>query len=236
MNKTTKSLEVASHPYFDKRLLTHPNTLYNLATTTVMQNYTKLRPGLELCKEDTIFDVIFQVFKQNKLDLLSSELSHLQTFTKLLKIGDKRADLHKMLGATTVEIEMKKNVPNILAEAFFTEVDSILSKLCSKKLKMSSTNTTLDLGFNLGGFLCEAGWYSAGPTVCRACANLMRYLDPDEPNFTSVKLECLTWLLHSMNSNYQVREASSVYSELYNVIQDNEVTIKTLPNLHLPRV
>ena len=93
--------------------MAEPNTLYQLSTSAIIKNFLKLRHGLDLCPENIIFDVIFEVFQRSKIDLLSSELSHFPTFSKLLKIGDKRACLHKMLHATA---ELNKNIPEIISQ------------------------------------------------------------------------------------------------------------------------
>ena len=91
--------------------------------------------------------------------MLTEELSHFPTFAKLLKVGDKRPCLHKMLQATVD----KRNtpVPYMLAQAFAMEQEKLLAKLTSPShndLKVSNTCKSLELGFNLGGFLCEGGW------------------------------------------------------------------------------
>jgi len=211
--------------------MAQPNTLYKLSTSAIIQNFLKLRDGLDLCPENIIFDVIFEVFQRNKIDLLSSELSHFPTFSKLLKIGDKKACLHKMLQATT---ELNKSVPDIISQAFYTEVDKLLSKLCSTNfnhLKVSNTCKTLELGFNLGGFLCEAGWYPAGTTVHRACVNILRKLNQNEPNYIFVKMESLSKLLHSLSSYCQFTEATIIYSELSDFTWEKGITSAVYPNL-----
>lgn len=211
--------------------MAEPNTLYQLSTSAIIQNFLKLRHGLDLCPENIIFDVIFEVFQRSKIDLLSSELSHFPTFSKLLKIGDKRACLHKMLQATA---ELNKNIPEIISQAFYMEVDKLLSKLCSTNFNncaVSNTYKTLELGFNLGGFLCEAGWYPAGTRVHRACVNILRKLNQSEPNYIFVKLECLSKLLHSLSSYCQFTEATTIYSELSNFTWEKAITSETYPNL-----
>ena len=91
--------------------------------------------------------------------MLTEELSHFPTFAKLLKVGDKRPSLHKMLQAT---VEKRSTpVPHMLAQAFCMEQEKLLDKLTSpnhNNLTVSNTCKSLELGFNLGGFLCEAGW------------------------------------------------------------------------------
>jgi len=211
--------------------MTESKTLYALSTSAIIKNFTKLRQGLDLCPENIIFDVIYEVFQRDRIGLLSSELSHFPTFSKLLKIGDKRACLHKMLQAAA---EMNKNIPEIISQAYYNEVHKLLTKLCSTNfnhLTVSNTCKTLELGFNLGGFLCEAGWYPAGTTVHRACVNILRQLKQNEPNYTFVKLECLAKLLHSLSSYCQFTEATAIYRELVNYVHEKKITSDNYPNL-----
>ena len=38
-------------------------TLYQICSTAVIENFPTLRGGLDLCPENLIFDVIFEVYK-----------------------------------------------------------------------------------------------------------------------------------------------------------------------------
>ena len=92
--------------------------------------------------------------------MLTEELSHFPTFVKLLKVGDKRSCLHTMLQATVEKTSTP--LPDTLAQAFCLDQEKLLAKLNSpshNNLSVSNTSKTLELGFILGGFLCEAGWY-----------------------------------------------------------------------------
>merc|ERR1719232_2571595 len=139
--------------------------------------------------------------------MLTEELSHFPTFAKLLKVGDKRPSLHKMLQAT---VEKRSTpVPHMLAQAFCMEQEKLLDKLTSpnhNNLTVSNTCKSLELGFNLGGFLCE-------------------------PGYKFVKLECLTKLLHSLSNYCQFGEAGNIYHELTAYVWDQGLTISTYPNL-----
>jgi len=215
-----------------------------LATSAVIKNFSKLRNGLELCPENILFDVIYQIYSRNsnpnyknernkrkQISLLTDELSHFSTFIKLLKVGDKRSCLHKMLQAT---VDKKNKVPEMLAQAFYQDMEKLLSKLCSpnhNNLKVSNTCKALELGFNLGGFLCEAGWYPAATMVHRACVNILRRLNQNEPGYLFVKLECLTKLLHSLSNYCQFSEAGNIYTELTSFVWDQGLTTSTYPNL-----
>ena len=129
----------------------------------------------------------------------------------------------------------QKKVPQLLAQTFANEVDSLLSNLLSSRnnnlVQVASTRKTLELGFNLGGFLCEAGWYPAATTVYRACINIMRMLDQKDPGYMKVKLECLAKLLHSLSINCQFSEASNIYTELTCFLRVEEITSVKFPAL-----
>lgn len=220
-------------------------SLYNLATNAVIRNFPKLRNGLDGFPEPILFDIIHQIFLRNSnpkyrnervkrkhMAMLTEELSHFPTFAKLLKVGDKRPSLHKMLQAT---LEKRSTpVPHMLAQAFCLEQEKLLDKLTSpnhNNLTVSNTCKSLELGFNLGGFLCEAGWYPAASVVHRACVNILRCMSPSEPGYKFVKLECLTKLLHSLSNYCQFGEAGNIYHELTAYVWDQGLTISTYPNL-----
>lgn len=208
------------------------DTLYKIATTAVIENFSRLRDGLDLCPENLLFDVIYETYRRRKNKILSEEISHFPTFCKLLRIGDKRSCLHKMLQSSVDN--SKKKVPQLLAQTFANEVDSLLSKLSSpnhNQVQVANTCKTLELGFNLGGFLCEAGWYPAATTVYRACINILRRLNKQDPGYRMVKLECLTKLLHSLSNNCQFSEASNIYTELTSFVWEEEITPVKFPAL-----
>jgi len=90
------------------------DTLYKIATTAIIENFPKLRDGLDLCPENLLFDVIYETYRRRKNKILSEEISHFPTFCKLLRIGDKRSCLHKMLQSSVDN--SKKKIPQLLAQ------------------------------------------------------------------------------------------------------------------------
>lgn len=220
-------------------------SLYNLATNAVIRNFHKLRDGLDEFPETILFDIIHRIYlrnsnprfrnervKRKNMAMLTEELSHFPTFVKLLKVGDKRSCLHTMLQATVEKTSTP--LPDTLAQAFCLDQEKLLAKLNSpshNNLSVSNTSKTLELGFILGGFLCEAGWYPAASEVHRACVNILRSLNPAEVGYPLVKLECLTKLLHSLSNYCQFSEAGNIFTELTKYVQDQELTSSTYPNL-----
>ena len=87
-------------------------------------------------------------------------------------------------------------------------MERLITKLSSashNNITLSNTCKALELGFNLGGFLGEAGWYPAATNVHRACVNILRRLNHSDNGYMFVKLECLSKLLHSLSSYCQFR-------------------------------
>ena len=67
--------------------------------------------------------------------------------------------------------------------------------------------------------------------VHRACVNILRRLNQNEPGYLFVKLECLTKLLHSLSNYCQFSEAGNIYTELTSFVWDQGLTTSTYPNL-----
>ena len=96
--------------------------------------------------------------------MLTEELSRLPTFAKLLEVVGRRSCLHKMLQATLEKNVCRRSdtrsmrrpqVPDRLSEAF--ESFLWLSSPGHSNIQFSDARKRLELGFNLGGFLSEAG-------------------------------------------------------------------------------
>ena len=87
--------------------------MYELSAFAVVENFSALQNSLNVCPEPVLFDVIYQIYRRKQAARLITELSHFPTFAKLLKVGDKRARLHKMMQAT---VELRAKVPDILAQ------------------------------------------------------------------------------------------------------------------------
>merc|ERR1719147_370748 len=94
-----------------------------MASKAIIMNLNVLRGGLDLCPETVLFDVVHQAYLGGSMSLLARELAHFPTFSRLLRVRDKRATLHKMVQAVS---EVSNNVPNIVSQAFSAEVSRLL--------------------------------------------------------------------------------------------------------------
>jgi len=216
--------------------------LYSLSSQATILNLGWLRAGLELCPDNVIFSVVHQAFLDARVSLLTRELQHFPTFAKLLRVRDQRANLHKMVQAAS---EHKTDFTQVVSQAFSSEVDELLSSLSSHggvvtRHRLAATlpplplsggvGRTLELGFSLGGFLCEAGWYLAATKVHRACLTLAnRLAAPERCTVQGTRLEALAKLLHSLASFCQFSEALPVFQELVSLTE--KVGRPELPNL-----
>jgi len=192
-----------------------PKPLYSLATVAVVNNFKRLKSGLDICPENVVFDVIYESFKRKQYQLLCQELTQFTTFTKLLRMGDRRGALHKMFQAGT---EHDSSITDTISQEYSTEVDSLLDRLGPQPLKLRAVAKTIETGYSLGGFLCEAGWYPAATTVYRAALTVLRRMNKNEPSYLQCKLETLSKLLHSLSSYCCFDEATALADELLSLL------------------
>ena len=152
-----------------------------LAAEVVSQCLPKLRHRLDELNERILFDIIYQLHLQIKtstdfgLQVVMHNMLTFPTFAKLLEVGDMRPRLHEIL-QTAVDIHQQ--LPSVLAEAFCICRDKVeqIAKLPSsspghRNLRVSISKY-LQVGSNLGEFLCEAGWYYEASEVHRTCVNI----------------------------------------------------------------
>jgi len=207
-----------------------PRTLYGLTTAAIIQNFESLRPGLESYPENVLFDVFYEIYEMEEGVLLARELAHFPTFSRLLMVGDRRGGLHRMVQAAS---EQDSSLTSTLAQAFSTSVSLLLKEQGTAEVLVSGVARTLETGFTLGGFLCEAGWYPAATTVHRAGLEMLRRVSPGEPSYPTCRLEVVSQLLHSLSSYCCFQEASALASELQECLTSATppFTPQTYPNL-----
>lgn len=140
-----------------------PDTLYNYSLAAVAANYNAFQKEARSFPEAMLFDIYYQLYKESHLKKLGLEFSNLDIFKKLLKIKDKRCLLHNCFQAV---MDHGCPVASELAQAFH----SLTTSACS--LSISAKNSIIHLGFALGNFLIDAGWFPESEVVFCACLSL----------------------------------------------------------------
>merc|ERR1719430_73994 len=125
-------------------------------------------------------------------------------------MGDRRGCLHRMLQSAT---EQDNTITDTLAQGFSESGNEQLS-VFPCPVPISCVSKTLETGFSMGGFLCEAGSYPAATSVHRACLEILKRLNPSEPSYLFCKLEVLSKLLHSLSSYCCFSEATLLANEI----------------------
>merc|ERR1719219_1118128 len=146
-------------------------------------------------------------------------------------MGDKRASLHRMLQAAA---EQDSSITGSLSKDFASENAKVLDSLGKdQKLTLPDITRTLETGFTLGGFFCEAGWYPAATIVHRSCLASIKKLSPLEGSYLFCKLETISKLLHSLSSFCCFQEATALAAELQQCLLSTNppLTPQTYPNL-----
>ncbi|XP_052239180.1 amyloid protein-binding protein 2-like isoform X2 [Dreissena polymorpha] len=135
------------------------------------------------------------------------EFSELDTFSKVLKVNDKRHLLHHCFQAL---MDHGVRVSEILADSFFCQAYQFRPNPAQPKDKL------IQLGFALGGFLSDAGWYADAGKVYRACLKVCQ-LDVSVSGLCKT-LECAVRLLHVENVNCEYKSAKETCKMACNLI------------------
>ncbi|XP_033121593.1 amyloid protein-binding protein 2-like [Anneissia japonica] len=177
-----------------------PETLYNSAITAVVVSYSKHRKELRCLTENIQFDVYYKLYTQGRLCQLGMEFCELDIFAKVLTVSDKRHLLHHCFQAL---MDHGVKVATVLAESFKSHCAQIL---CSQRTQLDKA---IQLGFSLGGFLTEAGWYPQAEKATEACLTLCS--QTEEIKYLRKALECCIRLVYVRNANCKYQSSEETY-------------------------
>ncbi|XP_064234506.1 amyloid protein-binding protein 2 isoform X1 [Aotus nancymaae] len=183
-----------------------PETLYNTAISAVVDNYIRSRRDIRSLPENIQFDVYYKLYQQGRLCQLGSEFCELEVFAKVLRALDKRHLLHHCFQAL---MDHGVKVASVLAYSFSRRCSYIAESDAAVKEK------AIQVGFVLGGFLSDAGWYSDAEKVFLSCLQLCTLHDEMLHWFRAV--ECCVRLLHVRNGNckYHLGEETFKLAQTY---------------------
>uniref|UniRef100_A0A8D2QSM3 Amyloid beta precursor protein binding protein 2 n=1 Tax=Zosterops lateralis melanops TaxID=1220523 RepID=A0A8D2QSM3_ZOSLA len=161
---------------------------------------------LKLYSFPCLFFVFFQLYQQGRLCQLGSEFCELEVFAKVLRALDKRHLLHHCFQAL---MDHGVKVASVLAYSFSRRCSYIAESDAAVKEK------AIQIGFVLGGFLSDAGWYSDAEKVFLSCLQLCTLHDEILHWFRAV--ECCVRLLHVRNGNckYHLGEETFKLAQSY---------------------
>uniref|UniRef100_A0A131XIK6 Putative kinesin light chain n=1 Tax=Hyalomma excavatum TaxID=257692 RepID=A0A131XIK6_9ACAR len=182
-----------------------PDSLYNSAVTTLVNNYPIFQSDLRYLPESITFDLLYQLYKQNKLCFLSCELFDLDVFAKITKVKDKRHLLHHCFQAV---MDHGTNTASSLARSYKQRCEAATPNTSAHR---SSFEYLISVGISIGNFLSDAGWFLESEQVLLNCLSLCRRID-DYKHWVSA-LECCLRLLHVQQSFCKFTEAMDTLEE-----------------------
>ncbi|XP_050408973.1 amyloid protein-binding protein 2 [Patella vulgata] len=186
-----------------------PDSLYNTAISAIVVSYGRHRRDIKILHEDIQFDVYYKLYNKGRLCELGLEFSDLETFSKVLKVNDKRYLLHHCFQAL---MDHGVKISEILADAFALQITDDVYKDQFKRVR------TLQLGFTLGGFLSDAGWFNDSEKVYKACLNIC-HVDSTQGSLCRA-LECSVRLLHVQNANCKYDAAEKTCTSAFQLADD----------------
>ncbi|ELU14913.1 hypothetical protein CAPTEDRAFT_138866 [Capitella teleta] len=185
-----------------------PDSLYNTAVSVVVSHFRAFKSELRLFPDNVQFDIYYQLYNKGMLVELGQEFSCLEIFARVLKVHDKRNLLHHCFQAL-----MKHRVSFHLATAYSQHCCTVHASSCTKRIQQA-----IQLGFNLGGFLSDAGWFPDAEVVLKACLQLCKQASSTQALLHA--LECCVRLLHVRNANCQYGDAEKSWVEAQEYVQE----------------
>ncbi|XP_022200085.2 amyloid protein-binding protein 2 [Nilaparvata lugens] len=161
------------------------SSLYDLSVSSVISCYQTLKKinDLAMLPNNILFDIYYMLYSKEKLCELGIEFSDLNTFTRMLKVTNKRIQLLRSFQAV---IDHGKHVHKTLT------MNYLLRRTFETQNKISFIN----LGIRLGGFLSEAGWFAESERVLSECLNVCLELPPSVEAWRYT-LQCCHKLLYA---------------------------------------
>nr|XP_054749319.1 amyloid protein-binding protein 2-like [Lytechinus pictus] len=184
-----------------------PETLYNAAISAVVSTYSRHRKELRPLPENIQFDIYYKLYKQGRLCQLGMEFCELDIFAKVLRVNDKRHFLHHCFQAL---MDHGVKVATVLADSYATHASI-------EEQNRDRVSRTVQLGFSLGGFLSEAGWFCNAEKVYEACLRLCK---PETDQQRLIRaFECTTRLIHVRNANCKYSQAEDSYNSAQKLLE-----------------
>lgn len=196
----------------------HTDTsLYAQAVNQVVNHFTRFTESMVWLPENILFDIFYQVYNDRSTPqssaTLSSELRTFNLFSKLLKVGNRRGNLHQIIQFSAAT-----------STSFLSSLVQDFGEF-SKDVAAAKCQKGLEAGVNFGGFLMEAGRFLEAINTFRICLSTVD--SQNLPGFWREEIQCR--LLNSLSNYCMFTEAETVFNALNN-------TVKSNPNLPKPLV
>ncbi|XP_024877591.1 amyloid protein-binding protein 2 [Temnothorax curvispinosus] len=182
-------------------------SLYQLCVSAVVDRFRTYKPCLTDLPKSVRFDLYYQLYRERRLCILGAELSDLETFSKMLKVTNRRLHLLRIFQAP---MDHKIGIAGHLVHHY--------GRVCCSS--PSSPDKLINLGLRLGGFLSDAGWYLESKKVLTTCKELcVKY--NDTPKDWCRTLDCCHKLLH----------AQAAYCDFEKAAETHQIAMKMIEKL-----
>ncbi|CAL1269613.1 unnamed protein product [Larinioides sclopetarius] len=190
-----------------------PDSLYNYSISSVVTNYSTYEKDVRIFHGCVIFDVYYKLYKDGLLCQLGKEFENLDLFHKVLKVSDKRFRLHNCFQAL---MDHGYQIAYKLAHGYRRKCKDILDSTSDKRDKV------INLGFLLGSFLTDAGWFPESEIVFKSCLKLCQLNISSTLMERARNLDCYKRLLHVQNVYCKFKEAETTFKDIQKCIQQIE--------------
>ncbi|XP_066596978.1 amyloid protein-binding protein 2 isoform X2 [Prorops nasuta] len=176
-------------------------SLYDLSVYEIAENFLVFKNYLAYLPENVQFDIYHELYKEKRLCLLGMEFTDLETFSKMLKVTNRRIHLLESFQAL---MDHGTKVGHQLSINYNLQSLRVRENPQAKK-------KIINLGLRLGGFLSDAGWYRNSEMVLLPCKNLC-LTDNQTPENWCRTLDCCYKLLLAQAGYCSFRSAAETYT------------------------
>jgi len=190
-------------------------SLYDLSVSSIVK-YSS-RGGFEALSwlpENILFDIFFELYEKRDTkdykNILKIEIKDYELFTKLLKIGNRRGCLHKI-------IQFCGSGNTAFFRSLIQDFAEQIGDLSAETDKLT-IQRGLETGINFGGFLNEGGYYYEASRIFRICLKIVHFTH--QKTFWLVDLNAR--LLNTLSSYCHFEEATLVYTLLLDEVNSRK--------------
>ncbi|XP_014229966.1 amyloid protein-binding protein 2 [Trichogramma pretiosum] len=164
-------------------------SLYRLSLRVVAKYYYQYKKSFTYLPEMVHFDLVYQLYTENKLSELQTELNDINVVTKLLNVQSSRNLLIKCF---QLLVDNDMHAAEVLCDTYHS--------ICTRAKEDATWDKRLiNLGLRLGGFLNDAGWYYESEQILLDCRELC-LLGKQNPQTWCEILDCCHKLIHAQAS------------------------------------
>ncbi|CAF0924276.1 unnamed protein product [Didymodactylos carnosus] len=186
-----------------------PDSLFNLALSAVAKCFNKYLKEIKELPAEVLFDLFYMLYSKGRLCQLSFQLMDLQVFDRILQVKSKRCRLHHCFQALA---DHGTSLPESVADIY---KQTSHTNFCTP----NDRDRHISLGFSLGSFFFDAGWYCESELCFKSIYDLTCN---EKPENLFRKIDVAERIIHCQICDYRYDEAKSTMDLIQTLLKQTE--------------